>query len=538
MKKGAISANNINLMLTIEDSSKIEDYILDVLKLCNFKYRLDLAEEALLCITANLIINYFENKMTIISGDDKFWLAVKGSGCCDWASLDRVNTILNTLIEMGYIGKIAGYYSKDNPKDRYRAKYYIRRKSPIIDILDRFKKSPVSEKIKKQYLSIRDKDGNTLNLEEVKHNKKKISRINACLKRYNNFIKKQNIDFRVSLKEISEAGNSVYETLKTLLYYVNTNKIELKINDNLVRTMYSEKSENYSVIIILTDKFIYLVESIDNSRDDSMRISIRDNSISDINVSSIHGYISEICYLYLWILKRFASEKLSIASNDKCLASFHFLPFFDQIILSGSINFKQQTRIFNNSSFELGGRFYGGAWNNLPKVIRKSFTINGEPVSMIDFDGIHIRMLYHLKNKQFLSETYVYDKKTDDRDRMKLISLIMINAENSRTGTYAINDRFKSKGLFVSSYYTRKLIKQFKDYHSPIKEYLFSGIGIRLQNYDSEIMLNILNQLTKNKIPALSVHDEVIVPKNYEEKASEIMISEYEKIMGYLTTVS
>ncbi len=50
---------------------------------------------------------------------------------------------------------------------------------------------------------------------------------------------------------------------------------------------------------------------------------------------------------------------------------------------------KRVHRIFNEGSFEKGGRFYGGWWMSLKEEDRKHITINGEPTIEIDYVALH-----------------------------------------------------------------------------------------------------------------------------------------------------
>ena len=77
------------------------------------------------------------------------------------------------------------------------------------------------------------------------------------------------------------------------------------------------------------------------------------------------------------------------------------------------------------------------------------------------------------------------------------------------------------------------LVKTFREEHKPIYKYLFSDIGITLQNIDSEIMNNILMRLMDKGILGLSVYDSVIVAEQYADILREIMVAEYEKVMKF-----
>jgi hypothetical protein len=51
-------------------------------------------------------------------------------------------------------------------------------------------------------------------------------------------------------------------------------------------------------------------------------------------------------------------------------------------------------RVFNNGSFDEGGRFYGGWWQQVPGDKRKFITINGRTTFEYDYSYLHPAMLY------------------------------------------------------------------------------------------------------------------------------------------------
>ena len=79
----------------------------------------------------------------------------------------------------------------------------------------------------------------------------------------------------------------------------------------------------------------------------------------------------------------------------------------------------------------------------------------------------------------------------------------------------------------------RKLIVELMDHHKPIQRYFGSDCGIFLQRLDGEMMLHILSVLAQEGIPALPVHDSVIVPRHTQNRAAEVMQSVYCRYMGF-----
>ena len=61
----------------------------------------------------------------------------------------------------------------------------------------------------------------------------------------------------------------------------------------------------------------------------------------------------------------------------------------------------------------------------------------------------------------------------------------------------------------------KEIINDFFDYHKPIKRYLYSGVGIKLQYIDSLIAEKVINHLAQLEIPVLCFHDSFIIQSKY-----------------------
>ena len=61
-----------------------------------------------------------------------------------------------------------------------------------------------------------------------------------------------------------------------------------------------------------------------------------------------------------------------------------------------SFDFAARTvyRVFNNSDWEQGGRFYGAWWTSCPSRLRPYILINGKRTVEVDYSGLHAAMLY------------------------------------------------------------------------------------------------------------------------------------------------
>ena len=79
----------------------------------------------------------------------------------------------------------------------------------------------------------------------------------------------------------------------------------------------------------------------------------------------------------------------------------------------------------------------------------------------------------------------------------------------------------------------KNLIIEYKEFHEPIREYLFTSPGIDLQNTDSKIMEEILMELHRRGILGLPIHDSVIVEAQHEGLLKDLMIQAYRKFMDF-----
>ena len=167
--------------------------------------------------------------------------------------------------------------------------------------------------------------------------------------------------------------------------------------------------------------------------------------------------------------------------------------------------------------------------------MRPHIYINEESTTDIDFSAYHIRMLYHKEGIDYTEDPYLVCGGPEMRNIYKSVGLISINAKNNKSAYGAINDELEKNNIPLPKIDKPlvSLIKTFRDAHKPIAKYLFSGIGLTLQNIDSHIMNAILMRLMDKGILGLSVYDSVIVAEQHEAFTKEVMTKEYKKIMGF-----
>ena len=71
-----------------------------------------------------------------------------------------------------------------------------------------------------------------------------------------------------------------------------------------------------------------------------------------------------------------------------------------------------------------------------------------------------------------------------------------------------------------------------KKKHAKIKHYFFSGKGVELQYWDSQIAFEILCTLARHGVPCLPLHDSFIVSHPQADGLHEVMSESFYKVTG------
>ena len=201
-------------------------------------------------------------------------------------------------------------------------------------------------------------------------------------------------------------------------------------------------------------------------------------------------------------------------------------------------------RVFNNGSWDDGGRFYGGWWQGMPSEWRGRIYINGHTTVEIDYSGLHIVLLYQLEGIDYWNDVgedpYQLDgweQSESMRDFLKLVLLSSINSPTIESTIKAVrmevNFNKEDYGwIQEESISIKEIVLLFMDRHSHIAHYFSSGYGVKLQSIDSRIAEHVINQLTIEGIPVLCIHDSFIVTLDKQERLHELMIDGFREIQN------
>jgi len=183
-------------------------------------------------------------------------------------------------------------------------------------------------------------------------------------------------------------------------------------------------------------------------------------------------------------------------------------------------------RIFNSTSFDEGGRFYGAWWQNIPSAYRAFITIDGKFTDEFDYGKLHPTILYADKGITLEDDAYDIGIGKEHRDIVKQTFNAMVQMKQpSNTPPRDID--FKSTG---------RTWKQIRDLilekHEPIKDSFFKREGNKLQFRDSQLAEQIMLHFAKRDIPILPVHDSFIITRGLYSELVDVMHDEFEKMFG------
>lgn len=185
-------------------------------------------------------------------------------------------------------------------------------------------------------------------------------------------------------------------------------------------------------------------------------------------------------------------------------------------------------RVFNNGSFEDGGRLYGNFWLDIKKTRRRYLRIDGEPVAELDYGQMGLRLLYASIGVQPEGDDlYVVNREGFTREGVKKLIHSAIST-NKRLSRMPRGLRRHVPG-WVSCAQALEIVE---DRHHPVKHLFFKGLGLKLQVQEADIMVALLLALRDQGIIALPIHDCVLVPVSKATETKATMLSIFKEMTG------
>jgi hypothetical protein len=182
--------------------------------------------------------------------------------------------------------------------------------------------------------------------------------------------------------------------------------------------------------------------------------------------------------------------------------------------------------------FDLGGRLFGGWWQNLPSDDRRLIRIDGEPIADLDFASMALRLAY-LEAGAEPPEGDLYAAIPGlTGERWRPIAKMAVLSMLSRTGPLQRPPRgcaghlppgMKAAGLRAAILSAHPLL-------APIFE---TGLGMRLQFTESQILMLAMLRLIEFGVTALPMHDGLMVAGSKAGLARDTMQDAAESVVGF-----
>lgn len=182
---------------------------------------------------------------------------------------------------------------------------------------------------------------------------------------------------------------------------------------------------------------------------------------------------------------------------------------------------KSVYRVFNDSSFEHGGRYVGGFWQNCKKELRPFITIDGQPTVEIDFTGSHVLIMYALAGVPLVHDPYEQINGTSDRSQAKKICQLLLGCKKRDS----IVKSLKNLGISESA------LDAFLKRHHAISDWFFKKEATRLQRIEVKIISQIHRLAISSDVPVLTIHDSVICKATDRERMQTMMLKVFQAVL-------
>ena len=201
------------------------------------------------------------------------------------------------------------------------------------------------------------------------------------------------------------------------------------------------------------------------------------------------------------------------------------------------VHWRKQRRFFTTLSLDdrkvdKGGRWFGGFWQAMSKAERfKHIRLDGEPIAELDFKTLYPNILRAFERLPVATQD-VYSVPDVPRSHVKVLLNKYLFWQNPSAAI-----RWP-KGWSVRGVSAFDLLHRLIDREPVLDKYFHTGIGYHLQFIESEIMAMLYQGMRFRGIPALGIHDAVLVPQSRTKAAREVMEMVYHNRLGQVPAIT
>lgn len=195
----------------------------------------------------------------------------------------------------------------------------------------------------------------------------------------------------------------------------------------------------------------------------------------------------------------------------------------------------------SDERFDQSGRLFGGFWSNMKASRRSRIRINGEPTKTLDYGSMFTRLAYaELGATPPESDLYAIDGLAGYRSGVKMaMNCFLFDEANTRRTWPAVlgqgvgddHEAQANPDCLAASFQARlpagwtvrKTKAAILAKHPALVAAWGRGLGYRLMNTESDILVEVLLDLMAKGIPALGLHDGLMVQSSFKDEARRVM---------------
>lgn len=194
--------------------------------------------------------------------------------------------------------------------------------------------------------------------------------------------------------------------------------------------------------------------------------------------------------------------------------------------------------------FAFGGRMYA-EWCDLSKAQRSRIALNGDECIEMDYRASHVNVMYKHVTGDWYPGDDPYELEIDGakipRHLIKKLSTIMTNVSKTEVAQRSLQSEYIKKGhgvedlegdtegedyiRAVDGVGIRSIIRAYLEKHYVIADLFLRDkqTGAYIQFLESELVMDVVNNLVASKIPCLTIYDSFIVQEKYKNTLEDFM---------------
>ena len=188
-------------------------------------------------------------------------------------------------------------------------------------------------------------------------------------------------------------------------------------------------------------------------------------------------------------------------------------------------------RSLGDESFDGCGRLFGGWWQGLERNRRADLRVNGEPIADLDFSSMFLRLAY-LEANAAPPDGDLYAGLRDLEDPRWREGIKQITASLFSRSVPLQRRPANMAGKLPDGMTGREVRDRLLERHPILAPVMEAGLGLRLMFLESQTLVASLLALSDKGVPALPMHDGLMVATSRADAARNAMSAASRSMLG------